>query len=88
MCRRFGWIYSLRLKKMKQVRFSTCTYFYFKETQEEIEYKKSYWIQVAADRYRFEKRIESLESIIGKILDPVHRNYMYNKLYCTFGCGK
>ena len=40
----------------------------------------SFWIQCVADRKRFQRRIDSLEPILNKVLDSNHRKKIYYKI--------
>lgn len=41
--------------------------------------RKSDWIQIVADRHRFQRRITQLEDIIAPILQNNHRNKIINR---------
>lgn len=44
--------------------------------------RKGKWEQMGRDRERFEKRINSLSSILTPILDAQHRQKIYHQRFC------
>ena len=39
------------------------------------------WMQYAADRYRFQRRVQNVENTIGYIFEKHYRDKMFAKLY-------
>lgn len=53
---------------MKKISFDRPTIFYFRQSQDEIEYRKPFWEIIARDRERFRHRINSVEVNLEKYL--------------------
>lgn len=49
--------------------------FAYKESRRGIQ-----WMRLAVDRERFKRRIRDLTPVLSAILDPNHRNQIYNSL--------
>ena len=51
-------------------------------TFDEYRYaRKGYWMQAAADRYRFERRIKQTELIFGNIFTNAHRSRVFRRYF-------
>jgi len=49
---------------------------YFQTKWSEKDYRRGPWIQLAADRHRFQRRINEFDSKFGYIFDDLHREYV------------
>ena len=45
------------------------------------EARKGYWMQIAADRYRFRRRISRTETELENIFTDAHRSKVFSRLY-------
>lgn len=47
------------------------------------EARKGYWNTVIADRYRFQRRISQIETLLVNVLHMKHRERIYKERFCA-----
>lgn len=45
--------------------------------------RKSIWEEKARDRFRFQRRIKDVTTVLTKILKSEHRSRIYNERFCN-----
>jgi len=54
---------------------------YFQTKWSETDYRRArtgHWIQLAADRHRFQRRIDEFDTNFGYIFTDIHREHVYD----------